>query len=64
LYQRHGFEVIGEIVVGNSPPMFPMGPRGEMPPVKLIWYDGGLRPPRPEDEIESVLVGPLQLLGS
>ncbi len=24
LYRRHGFEVIGEIVVGNSPPMFPM----------------------------------------
>ena len=23
--------------------------RGEMPPVKLIWYDGGLRPPRPEE---------------
>jgi predicted dehydrogenase len=22
--------------------------RGEMPPVKLIWYDGGLRPTRPE----------------
>src|SRR6266850_3225843 len=26
--------------------------RGEMPPVKLTWYDGGLRPPRPE-ELES-----------
>jgi predicted dehydrogenase len=25
--------------------------RGDMPPVKLIWYDGGLRPPRP-DELE------------
>jgi len=25
--------------------------RGEMPPVKLTWYDGGLRPPRP-DELE------------
>jgi GNAT superfamily N-acetyltransferase len=24
LYRRHGFEVIGEIVVGNSPPLFPM----------------------------------------
>ena len=22
--------------------------RGEMPPVRLTWYDGGLRPPRPE----------------
>jgi ribosomal protein S18 acetylase RimI-like enzyme len=24
LYQRHGFEVIGEIQVGSSPPIFPM----------------------------------------
>jgi predicted dehydrogenase len=23
--------------------------RGEMPPVRLIWYDGGLMPPRPEE---------------
>jgi predicted dehydrogenase len=23
--------------------------RGKMPPVKLIWYDGGLMPPRPHD---------------
>src|SRR5258706_1102186 len=23
--------------------------RGEMPPVKLTWYDGNLRPPRPEE---------------
>jgi predicted dehydrogenase len=23
--------------------------RGEMPPLKLVWYDGGLRPPRPEE---------------
>ena len=23
--------------------------RGEMPPLKLTWYDGGLRPPRPEE---------------
>jgi predicted dehydrogenase len=26
--------------------------RGEMPVLKLVWYDGGLRPPRPE-ELES-----------
>jgi len=25
--------------------------RGEMPPVRLTWYDGGLKPPRP-DELE------------
>ncbi len=23
--------------------------RGDMPPVKLTWYDGGLTPPRPEE---------------
>jgi predicted dehydrogenase len=23
--------------------------RGEMPPVKVVWYDGGLRPPRPAE---------------
>ena len=23
--------------------------RGDMPPVKLTWYDGGLKPPRPEE---------------
>ena len=23
--------------------------RGEMPPVKFTWYDGGLKPPRPEE---------------
>ncbi len=23
--------------------------RGEMPPLKLVWYDGGFRPPRPEE---------------
>jgi len=23
--------------------------RGEMPPMRLVWYDGGFRPPRPEE---------------
>ena len=23
--------------------------RGDMPPVKFVWYDGGLKPPRPEE---------------
>jgi hypothetical protein len=31
--------------------------RGEMPPVKLFWYDGGLRPPRPEEIDEGALMG-------
>jgi len=28
---------------------FHFGPRGERPPVKMTWYDGGLRPPVPEE---------------
>jgi len=31
--------------------------RGEMPPVKLVWYDGGLRPPRPAELEEEVEMG-------
>ncbi len=23
--------------------------RGELPPVRMVWYDGGIKPPRPED---------------
>lgn len=26
---------------------YEFGPRGDMPPVKIVWYDGGLKPPRP-----------------
>jgi predicted dehydrogenase len=29
----------------------------EMPPCKLVWYDGGLRPPRPEKLPEGALMG-------
>jgi len=28
---------------------FNFGARGDMPPVKFTWYDGGLKPPRPEE---------------
>ncbi len=31
---------------------YAFGARGDMPPVELTWYDGGLMPPRPE-ELES-----------
>jgi predicted dehydrogenase len=31
--------------------------RGDMPPLKLTWYDGGLRPPRPEELPEDQLMG-------
>ena len=33
---------LASIVYFNFPP------RGDMPPVRLTWYDGGLTPPRPE----------------
>ena len=31
--------------------------RGDMPPAKVIWYDGGLRPPRPEELDEGLEMG-------
>lgn len=31
--------------------------RGEFPPLKLTWYDGGLRPPRPQELEEDQLMG-------
>src|SRR5206468_6956001 len=31
--------------------------RGELPPVKLTWYDGGLRPPRPADLEDGQVMG-------
>jgi predicted dehydrogenase len=32
--------------------------RAEMPPAKLIWYDGGMRPPRPSELEDGVELGP------
>lgn len=31
--------------------------RGDLPPVKLVWYDGGMRPPRPEELEEGAEMG-------
>src|SRR5262249_9422120 len=31
--------------------------RGDMPPLKLVWYDGGLRPPRPAEIDEETEMG-------
>ena len=31
--------------------------RGDMPPLKLVWYDGGLRPPRPAELDEETEMG-------
>ena len=47
-------EVVLLIFTRDSYPLastvhFTFPARGEMPPVKLNWYDGGIMPPRPED---------------
>lgn len=31
--------------------------RGNMPPLKLVWYDGGLRPPRPDELPDDMQLG-------
>ena len=31
--------------------------RGNMPPVKLVWYDGGIQPARPDELEEGMLMG-------
>ena len=36
---------------------YEFGARGDMPPVKLTWYDGGLMPPRPKELEESRRLG-------
>ena len=33
------------------------GTRGDMPPLKFVWYDGGLKPPRPESMDEGWQMG-------
>jgi hypothetical protein len=32
--------------------------RGDMPPLKLVWYDGGLRPSRPPEISDGKKMGP------
>jgi predicted dehydrogenase len=36
--------------------------RVEMPPLKLVWYDGGLRPPRPSELEEGAEMGAMGIL--
>jgi predicted dehydrogenase len=36
---------------------YQFGARGDMPPVKLHWYDGGMRPPRPDELLEGQQFG-------
>jgi len=40
--------VDGEVTPLGEIYNYRFGPRGDMPAVKLTWYDGGLRPPTPE----------------
>ena len=42
---------LGSIVTYHFPE------RGEFPPCKLVWYDGGLRPPRPEGLDDEQVLG-------
>ncbi len=37
--------------------------RGDMPPVRLTWHDGGMRAPRPEDLEPDRRVGPVVFIG-
>jgi len=41
--------VNGESYPTASIVTYEFGPRGEMPPVTVTWYDGGLKPARPEE---------------
>ena len=36
---------------------YQFGPRGDMPALKLTWYDGGLRPPRPDGLEDEQVMG-------
>lgn len=40
--------VDGEVISAAGIYTYRFGPRGGQPPVKVTWYDGGLRPPVPE----------------
>ncbi len=44
--------VFPESVPHASTVHFEFGARGDMPPVKLHWYDGGIMPPRPDELAE------------
>lgn len=54
-----------------NPEIYPLGvivryefpARGEMPPLTLTWYDGGLKPPRPKDLERNRGMGDLMYFG-
>jgi predicted dehydrogenase len=53
-------------VVSNTPETFPISSivtwnfaaRGANPPVRMVWYEGGLKPPRPADMAPEDQLGP------
>lgn len=42
-------EMDEEIAPHGSIGYYQFGPRGDQPPVRVTWYDGGARPPRPDE---------------
>ncbi len=56
------FQACSTLVNGETYPLgsrvqYEFPARGDMPPVTLVWYDGGLRPPRPRDLDAGVHMG-------
>ncbi|MBN2137617.1 MAG: Gfo/Idh/MocA family oxidoreductase [Sedimentisphaerales bacterium] len=50
-------KLYGETFPAASQVHFEFGGRGDMPPVTVTWYDGGLKPPRPEGLDDSEHLG-------
>jgi predicted dehydrogenase len=44
-----GSQMDGEISPHSELVYWQFGPRGDKPPVRVTWYDGGLRPPLPDE---------------
>jgi predicted dehydrogenase len=49
--------VDAEVIAGNNHIVWEFGPRSDMAPVKVHWYDGSLQPPRPAELEEGRRVG-------
>lgn len=49
--------VDAEVVPLGTLYTYEFGPRGDLPPVTVHWYDGGLRPPRPAQLEEDITFG-------
>jgi predicted dehydrogenase len=46
-----------EVISTGTITRYHFGPREDMPPVKVTWYDGGLRPERPDELEEGRRIG-------